>query len=155
MDKLNRFRRLRPGEQRILLAALIRLPLMALALRVLGFRRLQNTLLKFGASFFLDRSDGAGSRYNDGRNIGKMVSAAAKEGIYQANCLEQSLTLWWMLRRHGIASQLKIGVRRENDQFEAHAWVELDGSVLNDDPDVHQDYSSFPQDIASLHAEIQ
>ena len=27
--------------------------------------------------------------------------------------------------------------------MEAHAWLELDGAVLNDDPDVHTDYSSF------------
>ncbi|MGH9703336.1 MAG: lasso peptide biosynthesis B2 protein, partial [Candidatus Acidiferrales bacterium] len=91
----------------------------------------------------------------EARTIERLVSAAASEGVYSANCLERSLTLWWLLRRQGFASQLKIGVRKKNDRLEAHAWIELDGTVLNDDPAVRSNYSPFTQDIASLHAEIQ
>jgi hypothetical protein len=155
VNKLIRFRRLLPREQRFLVAALIRLPLMALALKFLGFRQLQNILLKFRMSPFLDPGEGVDPAFSDTQTIVKMVGAAVNEGMYRANCLERSLTLWWLLRRVGIASQLKFGVRKEREKLEAHAWLELDGAVLNDDPDVHTDYSPFTGDIAALHAEIQ
>ena len=155
VDKLSRFRKLQPRERRILLAALIELPLMALALRLLGFRRLQSALMKFGLRRRGDPGGSVLSSTAEANTIEKLVSAAVNEGIYRANCLERSLTLWWLLRREGISSQLKIGVRKANDRLEAHAWIEFDGSVLNDDPAVHTDYSPFTQDIASLRAEIE
>ena len=40
--------------------------------------------------------------------------------------------LWWLLRRRGIAAELRIGARKEFERFEAHAWVEVDSAVLND-----------------------
>ncbi len=46
-------------------------------------------------------------------------------------------------------------MRKLNEKFEAHAWVELDGIVLNDDADVHDHYSSFTRDITSLHVQTQ
>jgi hypothetical protein len=38
------------------------------------------------------------------------------------------------LRREGLPSQLRIGVRKADGALKAHAWVELCGSVVNDDP---------------------
>jgi hypothetical protein len=36
----------------------------------------------------------------------------------------------WLLRRQGIAAELVIGYRPL--PFESHAWVEVDGRVVND-----------------------
>ena len=155
MNKLYRFRKLQHREQKILLAAVIELPLMAFVLKLMGFRRVQNILLRFGARKPRNRIGGAPASTVEAQNIEKLVSAAVNEGIYRANCLERSLTLWWLLRREGISSQLKIGVRKAKDKLEAHAWIEVNGSVLNDDPAVQANYSPFTQDIASLHAELQ
>jgi hypothetical protein len=47
-----------------------------------------------------------------------------------AACLQRSVVATWMLRRHGLAAELVIGCRPI--PFESHAWVELDGRVLND-----------------------
>ncbi len=47
-------------------------------------------------------------------------------------CLERSLTLWWMLRRQGIPSEIHFGGRLEDDVLEAHAWLEVDGVALTD-----------------------
>jgi hypothetical protein len=51
----------------------------------------------------------------------------------RAVCLEQSLALYVLLRRRGVPAELKLGV--QPFPFNAHAWVELDGEPLNEDPE--------------------
>jgi hypothetical protein len=52
-----------------------------------------------------------------------------------------------LLRRRGIAGDLRIGVRKEAGRFEAHAWVELGGRVLNDNEDVGERFAAFGRAI--------
>jgi hypothetical protein len=47
-------------------------------------------------------------------------------------CLQRSMVATWLLRRHGIAAKMVIGCRPL--PFESHAWVEVDGCVVNDRP---------------------
>ncbi len=72
-----------------------------------------------------------------------MVVAAARHGPYRANCLKQALATWWLLLRRGIATDLKIGVNREDGDFNAHSWVEYRGTVLMEADDVGDRYSTF------------
>ena len=74
-----------------------------------------------------------------------MVRLAANHGAYRANCLKQSLVIWWLLQRYGIESTLRIGVRKEAAVLEAHAWVECFGQPLNDGPDIQQRFFPFDQ----------
>ena len=49
-----------------------------------------------------------------------------------ATCLVQALAADAILRRRGLACELRIGVRARDDStvpIEAHAWVECDGAV--------------------------
>jgi Transglutaminase-like superfamily len=84
--------------------------------------------------------------------IAHLVVAAGREGMFRANCLEQSLTLWWLLRRRGFEAELRIGARKKGETFEAHAWVELEGAVLNDDEGVAGEFARFERDLASVEA---
>jgi len=52
--------------------------------------------------------------------------------VKRAACLQRSAVATWLLRRHGIRAQLVIGCRPL--PFESHAWVEVDGRVVNDLP---------------------
>jgi Transglutaminase-like superfamily len=45
-------------------------------------------------------------------------------------CLQRSAATARLLRRYGIPASLIIGAKQM--PFRAHAWVELDGSVVND-----------------------
>ena len=67
---------------------------------------------------------------------------AASQGPCRANCLKQSLALWWLLRLTGIESALRIGVRKGPVGVEAHAWIECRGPPLNDREDVSIRFSS-------------
>jgi hypothetical protein len=48
----------------------------------------------------------------------------------QALCLERSAVLVKMLRRRGVPAHLVIGAQKL--PFKAHAWVEVDGAIVND-----------------------
>lgn len=48
----------------------------------------------------------------------------------QALCLQRSAATACLLKRHGVPAQMVIGVRQM--PFKAHAWVEVDGRVVND-----------------------
>jgi transglutaminase superfamily protein len=50
--------------------------------------------------------------------------------VKRAACLQRSVIATWLLRRQGIAAELVIGYRPL--PFESHAWVEVDGRVVND-----------------------
>jgi Transglutaminase-like superfamily len=63
--------------------------------------------------------------------IANWEAAAARHLPLTTNCLDRSITLWWLLRRRGVAADLRIGGRKENGVFEAHAWVELEGAVVD------------------------
>lgn len=50
----------------------------------------------------------------------------------RAYCLQRSTVTTWMLRRRGIAAELVIGFRPV--PVDSHAWVEVQGQVVNDRP---------------------
>ncbi|MGH9739876.1 MAG: lasso peptide biosynthesis B2 protein [Candidatus Acidiferrales bacterium] len=77
-------------------------------------------------------------------------AAAARHVPISANCLECSLTLWWLLRRRGIAAELCIGGRKEHGRFEAHAWVELGGMVVSDKNGGRGEFEAFRGRLATM-----
>jgi Transglutaminase-like superfamily len=81
------------------------------------------------------------------------VRAALRYSFAQYTCLEESLTLWYLLRKQGIPACLRIGVRKENEQFEAHAWVELHDEALNQPEELHRHYAAFEEDLPEPPAE--
>jgi hypothetical protein len=50
--------------------------------------------------------------------------------VKRAACLQRSVVATWLMRRHGVPATLVIGCR--SLPFESHAWVEVDGAVVND-----------------------
>jgi Transglutaminase-like superfamily len=57
----------------------------------------------------------------------------------QISCLVRSAATTCLLRRHGVAAQLVIGAQQV--PFKAHAWVEVDGRVVNDKPYAAEKYA--------------
>jgi hypothetical protein len=60
----------------------------------------------------------------------QLTAIAARHGLYQANCLHQSLALCRLLREKGLPARLRVGVRKNAQPFQAHAWIELEGIPL-------------------------
>src|SRR5258707_876340 len=53
-------------------------------------------------------------------------------------CLRRSAATTLLLRRHGHDAELVIGAKLL--PFRSHAWVELNGQVINDRPYMHTIY---------------
>ncbi len=153
MDNWRKFRRLRAGERGLLLRALLLLPLTAMALRLVGLRRWQSAVARLLAPGPASRERWPEAALERARLTARMVQAAERHGLGRPNCLAESLVLLWLLRRQGIASELRIGVRKQGDRLEAHAWVEHCGKVLNDLGGVHRHYAPFHGSIAAATPE--
>ena len=91
----------------------------------------------------------------EGRSAATMVEIAAQRGPYQARCLQKSLVLWWVLRRHGIAADVWFGVCKEGSRLDAHAWVECRGVVLNDKDDVREHFAAFKSPVSSAGMQLR
>src|SRR5258705_10878434 len=62
----------------------------------------------------------------------KAVDRAATYYLKNALCLQRSIVTTCLLRSQGVPAQMVIACRRI--PFKAHAWVEVDGQVVNDNP---------------------
>ncbi len=94
-----------------------------LLMRLARFRRVYDTV----------RDTTTAHRRPDSETVGRTCRAmdkAALAYVKNAWCLQRSAACVCLLRRQGVPAELIIGVR--TFPFEAHAWVELDGHVLND-----------------------
>ena len=61
-----------------------------------------------------------------------------------SGCPPRTIVLWSLLRQRGIATDVRIGARGNSQgEFQAHAWLEWNGEVLNDVADVGRQYRPF------------
>jgi hypothetical protein len=79
--------------------------------------------------------------------LGRMVDIAARHHPAPTTCLTRSLVLGRLLRRRGVDAQLRIGVRLVEQQLSAHAWLECDGTPLNEHRAVIAQYAAFEQSL--------
>ena len=56
----------------------------------------------------------------------------------EARCLQRSAATACLLKRYGVTAQMVIGAQQM--PFKAHAWVEVDGRVVNDKPYIPEIY---------------
>ena len=73
----------------------------------------------------------------------KLSEIAARFQIRKMNCLRRCLSQQQMLKKRGFSAQMHIGVRFEEEQLLAHAWLTLQGKVINDSEDVTDRYSEL------------
>ena len=131
------------AHRRLLAWTWLLLPLTAIGLRVLGFRRLQA---------LLHRTEGATDRRDDlteAQATARIVRGAALWSPLHANCLARSVLLCRLLHRQGLAAELRIGVNRPGGRVEAHAWVEHVGKALNESQDLERRFAAFDGAVLS------
>lgn len=134
-----RWRALPANDRLALSLAFVWLPLFVLGLRWLGFKKMQDQVTK-PSNMAVASPAQAKDR---ARTVSRWVDVAARRGVVRGTCLTQSLTLLRLLRREDIVGQLRIGVRMQAGQLDAHAWVEVDGEPVNDSQDVASRYAAY------------
>ncbi len=147
-SRLTILRRLSWEDRAVVARAAVGLPLIALALRLFRLASIQARL----STHFPPAS----TRPTRADHVCDLVAVVVDRHPYRGNCLERSLTLWWLLGREGLASEILFGVRPPGkDSTPAfHAWVERDGSPLNDRPDIATEFIPFDQPIGSLRGRL-
>lgn len=141
--QLRRFSALPRPAKVLFLRAAVLLPVLTLFLRLRGFRYTQKLLQK------RLKANPLATNQDDSRVelTSRMVLAAARRSPVQATCLERSLALWWLLARQGIATRLRIGVRKDGEKFAAHAWVEHGGVAIGEPEEAHLHYAAFAEEM--------
>jgi hypothetical protein len=147
------FWRLSGHSRGVALEAAAALTATKVGLRLIGFRRWKDLLVRLAPYPGDSERPLDPARIETAREIARIQEAVSRHLIFHASCLEQSLVLWWLLSRRGIPAELRIGARKEAGRFEAHAWVELGNLVLNDSGEAHRHFAPFEGSIISMETQ--
>jgi hypothetical protein len=144
--RLKLFRSLDAADRRLLMEALLLPGLIWLGFRTVGVPRTQALL----RSWVL----GAGAqKLPPGEAWLNIRSARRAQGIVKrragigGHCLVRSLTLWAMLHRRGVPTDLRVGFRKRDGKFEGHAWLEYGDSPINETPAEARSYTPYEQAV--------
>ena len=97
-----------------------------------GFHRLYETVRRWPVSK---------KRFANAEQIGAVIAAVDRAGRYypkHALCLQRSAVGTCLLRMAGAPAEMVMGCRKI--PFRGHAWVEVNGEVVNDKPNVQVHY---------------
>jgi len=133
LRRIRRLLALSSAERRLLVRGFVKLWAVDLGLRAWGFRRFIERAQRAAVS--AGRPIGA-EDLRRAREYARCLEVASRHHPVRARCLHQSLALHRWLLEDGLPSGLRIGVRKESGELNAHAWVELGGNVVGDQPAV-------------------
>ena len=140
LTSLNKFGKLSLGNRRLLIQSFLLLPMIHVTLFFLGYTRLLEIMEKLTPLKDINAEYSEAWILQRASDITRIVTIAARRGLYKATCLRKSILVWWFLRKEKIRSEICFGVRMVNRKLEAHAWVEHNGTVINDSASVHENY---------------
>jgi hypothetical protein len=149
MSKLNKLRALSRPERRLLFESVLLLPFIHAALILLGYSRLRRWMERLAPLKAIEPPLYEAAYIPRARDIARIVSIAARHGVYKATCLRRSLLTWWLLRRERIPSNVCFGVRMSDGRLEAHAWLEYNGVIINDSPTIRARYQPLYEALPS------
>lgn len=142
---VGRARRLSPAQRSVVVEALVLIPVVSLALRVVGLARTLRMCDRYCGLVNARRTAGNLTAHECAR----LSARVAALPVLRARCLVRTFVLSLILARWRIASVICIGVAfaPPSRRFGAHAWLEIDGTPVNDREDVRLQYHilhSFP-----------
>lgn len=129
---LGKFARLRAGQQRLLVRIWIMLAGARLLLLWKGLSYFTGSLTQGDVSPVIRRV--TDSQAAQARELGWLVSVAARYTPWKSPCLSQVLVLQQLLARRNIPGCLCLGVRRGCDDttaLDAHAWLQCGDDIVN------------------------
>lgn len=129
MDRaLARWRALDGQQKRQLVLLSLALPATGGLIRMFGFNRAARICDRLGGR--QPPRPATPRDISDAQSLASLAGIAGRRGPISASCLRQALVVRAWLRCRGLDAQLKIGVRKQGETVDAHAWVELAGVAL-------------------------
>ena len=138
MNWFKKYKKLKPPGRSMLTTILFSLPLIHLCIKLLGLNITQAILAKFQKRIPNELPPDSKLHLTRARHIFRYTRL---HGPFKGNCLSRSVLMQLLLQNQGICSQMIIGVRFNDREFKAHAWLERDGKPLNESMDVRQRFS--------------
>jgi len=113
--------------------------LFIIAFRLFGYKKSKKTI----DMLFIPNKSTVDINGNFLKNESTIASYATCNSPFKSTCLERSLFTYALLGLYGIKCDLKIGVNGSARDFSAHAWIEHEGNILNDTPEIINKISPF------------
>src|SRR6185369_4603974 len=132
VGRLAKYRALAGDERRVVRAAILGLGAARLLLRGVSLQRVRRTVSRIAPASAVSVE-----------RLAHLVSAAAAGLPGATTCLPRAIVLEALLKASGRPAELRIGVapRGGLPRLRAHAWVELEGAAVGDDP---SEYAALP-----------
>jgi hypothetical protein len=112
-------------------------------LLILGYRKLKKIL------DFLSKNSKERFSINEKEvlsfrgNVRHFLRYLRKSNYIYCNCFSTSLLLWFIFKKQGLENEIRIGATKIDNEFKAHAWVEINKIPLNAGLKVRQKYGTF------------
>ncbi|MGH7884515.1 MAG: lasso peptide biosynthesis B2 protein [Thermodesulfobacteriota bacterium] len=136
-NKIKKFSNLRIEKKLIVIESSIILCIVKLLIKIIGLNATYNILKKLPS---LPVKEKISTIYIE--SLWSLVLATSRSLPIKTKCIEESISLWLILRTRGIKSHLKIGIHN-SDNFKAHAWVETYGKSIGKSEDIDINFSAF------------
>lgn len=132
MSKLKQFFDLSPQDRWLFLHAFFSLPIIEIGIRVFGLKK----AMRFLGVNAAEIDEKKRVRLADSAlHEASLIRSAAHNVPLPARCVARTLYQWRRLLKQGWETEVCIGMDQSGEKgFHAHAWLEHDGVVLNDDP---------------------
>ncbi len=127
--KLQLFCSLDSADRRVLLEALVLPGFIWLSFHTVGVPRTQALLRRWAGAGRANPISVSLATIHQARRAQQIVKR--NTGI-AGNCLVRSLTLWAMLLRRGVPTDLRVGFRKREGRIEGHSWLEYAGAPVNE-----------------------
>ena len=126
MKRLLKFLDLSNSDRLVLIKTFLLLGLVRLGLWLLPYSRLQKILTKIS-----DHRPPKNQTVIESDKIVRAVNISSRYTPGGAKCLARALTTQVLMKQQGYSPRLLIGVAKgEQEQLEAHAWIEYQGEVV-------------------------
>ena len=131
MSKYSKWRELPWQEKTLLVRFIFCMSWVSFSIRFFGYLQTRRFLSRFISQTDLHQANEV--ELARAQRVAELIAIAGRHGLITATCLRQSVLLEYWLQRQHLAAEIKIGIRKADDLFDAHAWVELNGIALAQD----------------------
>jgi hypothetical protein len=84
-----------------------------------------------------------GYKKSDWSRLATLADLAARVARGKGRCLMRSLLLFTLLKTRGEPAELLIGVNKDGTVFQAHAWIQTNGTILGDKAEATAGFSTL------------
>ncbi|MGA2713903.1 MAG: lasso peptide biosynthesis B2 protein [Bryobacteraceae bacterium] len=128
--KLRVFWLLAPAERWLTIEALLLSMMIPLGFQLFGVPRTQGWVRNW--ALIRKKPSALSDATVEIRTARRAQRRVARATGLLGSCLVRSMTLWAMLLRRGLETNLRVGFRKRAGKIQGHAWVEHDAAPVNE-----------------------